>query len=121
MIDPPGEEIDGSTPLAEEELEQLIPSYITLRHDFTTVWSGFTSTPTAMAVMPDSQLIYSWCHMEEHVFLGDESIWLTRVKLEMNILQHFVLPITMISDHYLSLSAPEKWWAVKDSNLRPSD
>lgn len=33
MTDPPGEEIDGSTPLTEEELEQLIPSYITLRSE----------------------------------------------------------------------------------------
>ena len=33
MIDPLGEEIDGSTPLTGEELEQLIPSYITLRHE----------------------------------------------------------------------------------------
>ncbi len=33
MTDPPGEQIDGSTPLTEEELEQLIPSYITLRHE----------------------------------------------------------------------------------------
>ena len=33
MTDRPGEEIDGSTPLTEEELEQLIPSYITLRHE----------------------------------------------------------------------------------------
>ena len=33
MTDPPGEKIDGSTPLTEEELEQLIPSYITLRHE----------------------------------------------------------------------------------------
>ncbi len=31
MTDPLGEEIDGSTPLTAEELEQLIPSYITLR------------------------------------------------------------------------------------------
>jgi fido (protein-threonine AMPylation protein) len=33
MTDPSGEVIDGSTPLTEEELEQLIPSYITLRHE----------------------------------------------------------------------------------------
>ena len=33
MIDPLGEEVDGSTPLTEEELEQLNPSYITLRHE----------------------------------------------------------------------------------------
>lgn len=33
MTNPLGEEIDGSTPLTEEELEQLIPSYITLRHE----------------------------------------------------------------------------------------
>ena len=33
MTDPSGEEINGSTPLTEEELEQLIPSYITLRHE----------------------------------------------------------------------------------------
>ncbi len=33
MIDPLGEEVDGSTPLTGEELEQLIPSYITLRHE----------------------------------------------------------------------------------------
>ena len=33
MTDPLGEVIDGSTPLTEEELEQLIPSYITLRHE----------------------------------------------------------------------------------------
>jgi len=33
MIDPLEEEVDGSTPLAEEELDQLIPSYITLRHE----------------------------------------------------------------------------------------
>ena len=33
MTDPLGEEVDDSTPLAEEELEQLIPSYITLRHE----------------------------------------------------------------------------------------
>jgi len=33
MIDPLEEEIDGSTPLTEEELEQLIPSYISLRHE----------------------------------------------------------------------------------------
>ena len=33
MTDPLGEEIDGSTSLTEEELEQLIPSYITLRHE----------------------------------------------------------------------------------------
>ena len=31
MTDPLGEENDGSTSLTEEELEQLIPSYITLR------------------------------------------------------------------------------------------
>jgi Fic-DOC domain mobile mystery protein B len=33
MTDPLGEIIDSSTPLTEEELEQLIPSYITLRHE----------------------------------------------------------------------------------------
>ena len=33
MIDPLGEEVDGTTPLTEEELEQLNPSYITLRHE----------------------------------------------------------------------------------------
>jgi len=33
MTDPLDEEIDGSTSLTEEELEQLIPSYITLRHE----------------------------------------------------------------------------------------
>jgi Fic-DOC domain mobile mystery protein B len=33
MTDPLGEVIDGSTPLTEEELEQLIPSYITLRYE----------------------------------------------------------------------------------------
>jgi len=33
MTDPLGEEIDGSTPLTKEELEHLIPSYITLRHE----------------------------------------------------------------------------------------
>ena len=33
MTDPLGEEIDGSTPLTEEEFEQLIPSYITLRYE----------------------------------------------------------------------------------------
>ena len=33
MTDPLGEAIDGSTPLTEEELEQLIPSYITLRYE----------------------------------------------------------------------------------------
>ena len=33
MTDPLGEESDGSTPLTEEELEQLIPSYITYRHE----------------------------------------------------------------------------------------
>jgi len=33
MTDPLGEAIDGSTPLTDEELEQLIPSYITLRHE----------------------------------------------------------------------------------------
>jgi Fic-DOC domain mobile mystery protein B len=33
MTDPLGEVIDASTPLTEEELEQLIPSYITLRHE----------------------------------------------------------------------------------------
>ena len=33
MTDPLGEEIDGSTPLTDEELEQLIPSYITLRYE----------------------------------------------------------------------------------------
>lgn len=33
MTDPLGEEIDGSTSLTEEELEQLTPSYITLRHE----------------------------------------------------------------------------------------
>jgi Fic-DOC domain mobile mystery protein B len=33
MTDPSGQEIDGSTPLTDEELEQLIPSYITLRHE----------------------------------------------------------------------------------------
>ena len=33
MTDPLGEEIDGSTPLTEEELEQLVPSYITLRYE----------------------------------------------------------------------------------------
>jgi Fic-DOC domain mobile mystery protein B len=33
MTDPLVEEIDGSTPLTGEEQEQLIPSYITLRHE----------------------------------------------------------------------------------------
>jgi Fic-DOC domain mobile mystery protein B len=33
MTDPLGEAIDGSTPLTDEELEQLIPSYITLRYE----------------------------------------------------------------------------------------
>jgi Fic-DOC domain mobile mystery protein B len=33
MTDPLEEQIDGQTPLIEEELEQLIPSYITLRHE----------------------------------------------------------------------------------------
>ena len=33
MIDPSGEDFDGSTPLTEEELEQLIPSYITWQHE----------------------------------------------------------------------------------------
>jgi Fic-DOC domain mobile mystery protein B len=33
MTDPLIEEIDGSTPLTEEEREQLIPSYITLRRE----------------------------------------------------------------------------------------
>lgn len=33
MTGPLGEAIDGSTPLTEEELEQLIPSYITLRYE----------------------------------------------------------------------------------------
>jgi Fic-DOC domain mobile mystery protein B len=33
MTDPLIEEVDGSTPLAEEEREQLIPSYITLRRE----------------------------------------------------------------------------------------
>jgi len=33
MTDPSGEDIDGSTPLTEEELEQLIPSYITWQHE----------------------------------------------------------------------------------------
>ena len=33
MTDPLIEEDDGSTPLTEEEREQLIPSYITLRHE----------------------------------------------------------------------------------------
>ena len=33
MTDPLGEAIDGSTPLTEEELDQLIPSYITLRYE----------------------------------------------------------------------------------------
>jgi Fic-DOC domain mobile mystery protein B len=33
MTDPSGEDLDGSTPLKEEELEQLIPSYITLRRE----------------------------------------------------------------------------------------
>ena len=33
MTDPLGEAIDGSTPLTEEELEQLVPSYITLRYE----------------------------------------------------------------------------------------
>jgi len=33
MTDPLEEAIDGSTPLAEDELEQLIPSYITLRYE----------------------------------------------------------------------------------------
>ena len=33
MTDPSGEDIDSSTPLTEEELEQLIPSYITWQHE----------------------------------------------------------------------------------------
>jgi Fic-DOC domain mobile mystery protein B len=33
MIDLLDEDVDGSTPLAEEEQEQLIQSYITLRHE----------------------------------------------------------------------------------------
>ena len=33
MTDPLGEAIDGSTPLSEEELEQLVPSYITLCYE----------------------------------------------------------------------------------------
>ena len=33
MTDPLGEAIDGSTPLTNEEMEQLIPSYITLRYE----------------------------------------------------------------------------------------
>lgn len=33
MTDPLIEEVDGSTPLTEEEREQLIPSYITLRRE----------------------------------------------------------------------------------------
>jgi Fic-DOC domain mobile mystery protein B len=33
MTDPLEEQIDGQTPLTEEELEQLIPAYITLRHE----------------------------------------------------------------------------------------
>jgi Fic-DOC domain mobile mystery protein B len=33
MTDPLNEQIDGQTPLTEEELEQLIPAYITLRHE----------------------------------------------------------------------------------------
>jgi Fic-DOC domain mobile mystery protein B len=33
MTDPLEEQIDGQTPLIEEELEQLIPSYISLRHE----------------------------------------------------------------------------------------
>jgi len=33
MTDSSGEDIDGSTPLTEEELEQLIPTYITWQHE----------------------------------------------------------------------------------------
>ena len=33
MTDPSGEAIDSSTPLTDDELEQLIPSYITLRYE----------------------------------------------------------------------------------------
>lgn len=33
MTDPLEERTDGQTPLTEEELEQLIPAYITLRHE----------------------------------------------------------------------------------------
>jgi Fic-DOC domain mobile mystery protein B len=33
VTDPLEEQIDGQTPLTEEELEQLIPAYITLRHE----------------------------------------------------------------------------------------
>ena len=33
MTDPLEEQVDGQTPLTEEEKEQLIPAYITLRHE----------------------------------------------------------------------------------------
>ena len=33
MTDPLEEQVDGQTPLTEEENEQLIPAYITLRHE----------------------------------------------------------------------------------------
>ena len=33
MNDPLEEQVDGSTPLTEEEQQQLIPSYIALRHE----------------------------------------------------------------------------------------
>ena len=33
MTDPLEEQADGSTPLTEEEQQQLIPSYIALRHE----------------------------------------------------------------------------------------
>ena len=33
MTDPPGEQDDASTPLTEDERKELIPAYITLRHE----------------------------------------------------------------------------------------
>lgn len=33
MTDPLEEQVDGQTPLTEEEKEQLVPAYITLRHE----------------------------------------------------------------------------------------
>ena len=76
--------------------------------DFITALSGLTPTLTGMAVTPGWRLICSWWHLEARLFHGAGSIWLTRLKHEVNILQLFVLPISTILNRYLSSSELEE-------------
>ena len=94
--------------IADTGLITILMSKMKLLLDFITALSGFTPTLTGMAVTPGWRLICSWWHLEARLFHGAGSIWLTRVKHEVNILQLFVLPISTILNRYLSSSELEE-------------